>query len=148
MSIETLNKRNSTEEMLNDLAKEVKETLNSVPKMNENEIKQLNKSQLYEIFLQSDWKTYEDNNWKFIIVNIKNQKRKLYYTLWKKLKDNLPYICTNTIEHDNFNISIWIPNWKEIKWVYAHISKNNSVTDIYKWNLAYKNGDFQPKNKV
>ena len=54
MSIETLNKRNSTEEMLNDLAKEVKETLNSVPEMNENEIKQLTGSQLYKIFLQSE----------------------------------------------------------------------------------------------
>ena len=159
MSIETLKNSNSA---LNDLAKEVKETLNSVPKMNEDEITQLNESQLYEIFSQSEWKSYHDQNWEYIIVdikdkkvdikdkkvNIKDEKRKLYYTRWKKLKDNLPYICTNTIEHDNFNISIWIPNWKEIKWVYAHISKNNSVTDIYKWNLAYKNGDFQPKNKV
>jgi len=145
MSIETLKNSNSA---LNDLAKEVKETLNSVPKMNEDEITQLNESQLYEIFSQSEWKSYHDQNWEYILVDFKDKKRKLYYTLWKKLKDNLPYICTNTIEHDNFNISIWIPNWKEIKWVYAHISKNNSVTDIYKWNLAYKNGDFQPKNKV
>lgn len=155
MSIETLNDKNSTREMLNDFfSKEMKEVVDSVPEMNEDEITQLNESQLYEIFSQSEWKSYHDQNWEYILVNFKDKdknkdkKRKLYYTLWKKLKDNLPYICTNTIEHDNFNISIWIPNWKEIKWVYAHISKNNSVTDIYKWNLAYKNGDFKPKNKI
>ena len=54
MSIETLKNSNSA---LNDLAKEVKETLNSVPKMNEDEITQLNESQLYEIFSQSEWKS-------------------------------------------------------------------------------------------
>ncbi len=55
MSIETLNDKNSTREMLNDFfSKEMKKVVDSVPEMSENEIKQLNKSQLYEIFSQSE----------------------------------------------------------------------------------------------
>jgi hypothetical protein len=55
---ETLNyNENSTSKELNDLAKEIKknkEIMNSTPEMNENEIKQLNGPQLYNIFLQSE----------------------------------------------------------------------------------------------
>ena len=142
MSIETLNKRNSTEEMLNDLAKEVKETLNSVPEMNENEIKQLTGSQLYKIFLQSEWKSYHDKNWECILVDFKNQKRKLYYTLGQPLKNGHTYISMDTIE--NFNISIWKKVWDKVVWVYAEIDYNNAK-NIYKWNLTYKNGEFRPK---
>jgi flagellar hook-basal body complex protein FliE len=54
MSIETLNNRDSFKEDLYNLAKEVKETVNSTPEMNENEIKQLTGSQLHDIFLQSE----------------------------------------------------------------------------------------------
>jgi hypothetical protein len=62
MSIETLNREDSTAKMLNGLANEIKENLNSIPEMNENEIKQLNGTELYNIFLQSEGKTYKDNN--------------------------------------------------------------------------------------
>lgn len=142
MSIETLNYENSTKEMLNDLAKEVKETINSAPEMNENEIKQLTGSQLHDIFLQSEWKTYKDNNWEYIIVNLKNQKRKLYYTLGQPLKNGHTYITVDSI--DNYKISIWRKVWDKIVWIYADI-ENNNAKNIYKWNLTYKNGEFQPK---
>jgi len=144
MSVEALkNNEYSTNEELNDFfSKEMKELANSVPEMNENEIKQLTGSQLHEIFLQSEWKTYKDNNWEYIMVNFKNQKRKLYYTLGQPLKDGHTYISVDSIE--NFNISIWRKFWNKIVWVYADI-ENNNAKNIHKWNLTYKNGEFQPK---
>lgn len=144
MSVETLkNNEYSTSEELNDFfSKEMKELANSVPEMNENEIKQLTGSQLHEIFLQSEWKTYKDNNWEYIMVNFKNQKRKLYYTLGQPLKDGHTYISVDSIE--NFKISIWRKFWNKIVWVYADI-ENNNAKNIHKWNLTYKNGEFQPK---
>jgi hypothetical protein len=54
MSIETLNNRDSFKEDLYNLAKEVKETVNSIHEMNENEIKQLTGPQLHDIYLQSE----------------------------------------------------------------------------------------------
>lgn len=143
MSVETLkNNEHSTEEGLLNLKKEINETINSIPEMNEDEIKQLTGSQLYNIFLQSEWKTYKDNNWEYIIVNLKNQKRKLYYTLGQPLKDGHTYISVDSIE--NFNISIWRKSWDKIVWIYADI-ENNNAKNIHKWNLTYKNGEFQPK---
>ena len=93
-------------------------------------------------FLQSEWKTYKDNNWEYIIVNLKNQKRKLYYTLGKPLKDGHTYISVDSV--DNYNICIWRKVWDKIVWVYANI-ENNNAKNIYKWNLTYKNGELQPK---
>ena len=143
MSVETLkNNEHSTEEGLFNLKKEIKETINSTPEMNENEIKQLTGPQLHDIFSQSEGKTYKDNNWEYIIVNLKNQKRKLYYTRGQSLKNGHTYICTDTVE--NFKISIWKKVWEKIVWVYADI-ENNGAKNIYKWNLTYKNGEFQPK---
>lgn len=143
MSVETLkNNEYSTEEGLFNLKKEINETINSTPEMNENEIKQLTGSQLHDIFLQSEWKTYKDNNWEYIIVNLKNQKRKLYYTLGKPLKDGHTYISVDSV--DNYNICIWRKVWDKIVWVYANI-ENNNAKNIYKWNLTYKNGELQPK---
>ena len=143
MSVETLkNNEYSTEEGLFNLKKEINETINSTPEMNENEIKQLTGSQLHNIFLQSEWKTYKDNNWEYIIVNLKNQKRKLYYTLGKPLKDGHTYISVDSV--DNYNICIWRKVWDKIVWVYANI-ENNNAKNIYKWNLTYKNGELQPK---
>jgi flagellar basal body-associated protein FliL len=55
MSVEALkNNEYSTEEGLSNLKKEIKETINSIPEMNENEIKQLTGPQLHDIFLQSE----------------------------------------------------------------------------------------------
>jgi flagellar basal body-associated protein FliL len=55
MSVEALkNNEYSTEEGLFNLKKEINETINSTPEMNENEIKQLTGSQLHDIFLQSE----------------------------------------------------------------------------------------------
>lgn len=143
MSVEALkNNEYSTEEGLFNLKKEINETINSTPEMNENEIKQLTGSQLHNIFLQSEWKTYKDNNWEYIIVNLKNQKRKLYYTLGKPLKDGHTYISVDSV--DNYNICIWRKVWDKIVWVYANI-ENNNAKNIYKWNLTYKNGELQPK---
>jgi len=143
MSVEALkNNEYSTEEGLFNLKKEINETINSTPEMNENEIKQLTGSQLHDIFLQSEWKTYKDNNWEYIIVNLKNQKRKLYYTLGKLLKDGHTYISVDSV--DNYNICIWRKVWDKIVWVYANI-ENNNAKNIYKWNLTYKNGELQPK---
>lgn len=143
MSVEALkNNEYSTEEGLFNLKNEIKETINSTPEMNENEIKQLTGPQLHDIYLQSEWKTYKDNNWEYIIVNLKNQKRKLYYTLGKSLKDGHTYISIDSI--DNYNISIWRKVWDKIVWIYADI-ENNNAKNIYKWNLTYKNGEFQPK---
>jgi len=61
MSVEALkNNEYSTNEELNDFfSKEMKELANSVPEMNENEIKQLTGSQLHEIFLESEWKNLQ-----------------------------------------------------------------------------------------
>ena len=143
MSVEALkNNEYSTEEGLFNLKKEINETINSTPEMNENEIKQLTGSQLHDIFLQSEWKTYKDNNWEYIIVNLKNQKRKLYYTLGKPLKDGHTYISVDSV--DNYNICIWRKFWDKIVWVYADI-ENNNAKNIHKWNLTYKNGELQPK---
>jgi len=143
MSVEALkNNEYSTEEGLFNLKKEINETINSTPEMNENEIKQLTGSQLHDIFLQSEWKTYKDNNWEYIIVNLKNQKRKLYYTLGKPLKDGHTYISVDSV--DNYNTCIWRKVWDKIVWVYANI-ENNNAKNIYKWNLTYKNGELQPK---
>ncbi len=144
MSIETLKNNNSTKEELNNFfTKEIKKLANSVPEMNENEIKQLNGSQLYEIFLQAEWKSYQDKNWEYILINFKNQKRKLYYTLWKPLKDNHTYICVDSIE--DYHISIWRKNWDKVVWIYAEIGNSNTAENIYKWDLIYKNGDLQTK---
>lgn len=142
MSIETLNREDSTAKMLNGLANEIKENLNSIPEMNENEIKQLNGAELYNIFLQSEGKTYKDNNWEFVIVNHKNQKRKLYYTLGQPLKNGHTYVSIDSVE--NYYISIWRKVWDKVVWVYAEIG-SNSAKNIHKWNLTYKNGEFQPK---
>lgn len=142
MSIETLNCEDSTAKMLNGLANEIKENLNSIPEMNENEIKQLNGTELYNIFLQSEGKTYKDNNWEFVIVNHKNQKRKLYYTLGQPLKNGHTYVSIDSVE--NYYISIWRKVWDKVVWVYAEI-ESNSAKNIHKWNLTYKNGEFQPK---
>ena len=143
MSVEALkNNEYSTEEGLFNLKKEINETINSTPEMNENEIKQLTGPQLHDIFLQSEWKTYKDNNWEYIIVKLKNQKRKLYYTLGKSLKDGHTYISVDSV--DNYNISIWRKSWDKIVWIYADI-ENNNAKNIHKWNLTYKNGEFQPK---
>ena len=142
MSIETLNREDSTAKMLNGLANEIKENLNSIPEMNENEIKQLNGAELYNIFLQSEGKTYKDNNWEFVIVNHKNQKRKLYYTLGQPLKNGHTYVSIDSVE--NYYISIWRKVWDKVVWVYAEI-ESNSAKNIHKWNLTYKNGEFQPK---
>ena len=142
MSIETLNREDSTAKMLNGLANEIKENLNSIPEMNENEIKQLNGTELYNIFLQSEGKTYKDNNWEFVIVNHKNQKRKLYYTLGQPLKNGHTYVSIDSVE--NYYISIWRKVWDKVVWVYAEI-ESNSAKNIHKWNLTYKNGEFQPK---
>ena len=143
MSVEALkNNEYSTEEGLFNLKKEINETINSTPEMNENEIKQLTGPQLHDIYLQSEWKTYKDNNWEYIIVNLKNQKRKLYYTLGKPLKDGHTYISVDSV--DNYNICIWRKVWDKIVWVYANI-ENNNAKNIYKWNLTYKNGELQPK---
>ena len=144
MSVEALKKDEySTKEMLNDFfTKEIKEVVNSVPEMNEDEIKQLTGSQLYNIFLQSEWKTYHDKNWEYILVDLKNQKRKLYYTLGQPLKNGHTYISMDTVE--DFNISIWKKVWDKVVWVYADIDYNNAK-NIYKWNLTYKNGEFRPK---
>ena len=145
MSIETLNDKNSTREMLNDFfSKEMKEVVDSVPEMSENEIKQLNKSQLYEIFSQSEWKSYKDQNWDYyILINYKNQKRKLYYTLGKNLKNGHTYISIDSV--DNYHISIWRKDWSKIVWIYAEIGNSNIAENIYRWELTYKNGDFRPK---
>lgn len=140
MSIETLNREDSTAKMLNGLANEIKENL--TPEMNENEIKQLNGTELYNIFLQSEGKTYKDNNWEFVIVNHKNQKRKLYYTLGQPLKNGHTYVSIDSVE--NYYISIWRKVWDKVVWVYAEI-ESNSAKNIHKWNLTYKNGEFQPK---
>ena len=143
MSVETLkNNEHSTEEGLLNLKKEINETINSIPEMNENEIKQLTGSQLYNIFLQSEWKSYHDKNWEYILVDFKNQKRKLYYTLGQPLKNGHTYISMDTVE--DFNISIWKKVWDKVVWVYADIDYNNAK-NIYKWNLTYKNGEFRPK---
>lgn len=142
MSIETLNREDSTAKMLNGLANEIKENLNSIPEMNENEIKQLNGTELYNIFLQSEGKTYKDNNWEFVIVNHKNQKRKLYYTLGQPLKNGHTYVSIDSVE--NYYISIWRKVWDKVVWVYAEIG-SNYAKNIHKWNLTYKNGEFQPK---
>ena len=143
MSVETLkNNEYSTEEGLFNLKKEINETINSTPEMNENEIKHLTGSQLHDIFLQSEWKTYKDNNWEYIVINLNNKKRKLYYTLGKPLKDGHTYISIDSI--DNYNISIWRKVWDKIVWIYADI-ENNNAKNIYKWNLTYKNGELQPK---
>lgn len=142
MSIETLNCEDSTAKMLNGLANEIKENINSIPEMNENEIKQLNGTELYNIFLQSEGKTYKDNNWEFVIVNHKNQKRKLYYTLGQPLKNGHTYVSIDSVE--NYYISIWRKVWDKVVWVYAEI-ESNSAKNIHKWNLTYKNGEFQPK---
>ena len=143
MSVEALkNNEYSTEEGLSNLKKEINETINSIPEMNENEIKQLTGSQLHDIFLQSEWKTYKDNNWEYIMVNFKNQKRKLYYTLGQPLKDGHTYISVDSVE--NYSISIWRKSWDKIIWIYADI-ENNNAKNIHKWNLTYKNGEFQPK---
>ncbi len=143
MSIETLKNESSPEEMLNDFfSKEIKELANSVPEMNEDEIKQLTGAQLYNIFLQSEWKSYHDKNWEYILVDFKNQKRKLYYTLGQPLKNGHTYISMDTVE--DFNISIWKKVWDKVVWVYADIDYNNAK-NIYKWNLTYKNGEFRPK---
>ena len=143
MSVEALkNNEYSTEEGLFNLKKEIKETINSTPEMNENEIKQLTGPQLHDIFLQSEWKTYKDNNWEYIIVNLKNQKRKLYYTLGQPLKDGHTYISVDSVE--NYSISIWRKSWNKLVWIYAEITDNNAK-NIHKWNLTYKNGEFQPK---
>ena len=141
---ETLNNNEySTENELNNFFKnEMEKVVNSVPEINENEIKQLNKSQLYEIFLQSEWKSYHDKNWEYILIKYKNQKRKLYYTLGQPLKNGHTYIAVDTI--DDFHISIWKKVWDKIVWVYAEIEGNNTK-NIYKWNLKYKNGDFKPE---
>ena len=142
MSIETLNREDSTAKMLSGLANEIKENLNSTPEMNEDEIKQLNGTELYNIFLQSEGKTYKDNNWEFIIVNHKNQKRKLYYTLGQPLKNGHTYVTIDSVE--NYYISIRRKVWDKVVWVYAEI-ESNSAKNIHKWNLTYKNGEFQPK---
>ena len=143
MSVETLkNNEYSTEEGLFNLKKEINETINSIPEMNENEIKQLTGPQLHDIFLQSEWKTYKDNNWEYIVINLNNKKRKLYYTLGKPLKDGHTYISVDSV--DNYNICIWRKVWDKIVWVYANI-ENNNAKNIYKWNLTYKNGELQPK---
>lgn len=142
MSIETLNREDSTAKMLNGLANEIRENLNSTPEMNENEIKQLNGTELYNIFLQSEGKTYKDNNWEFVVVNHKNQKRKLYYTLGQPLKNGHTYVSIDSVE--NYYISIWRKVWDKVVWVYAEI-ESNSAKNIHKWNLIYKNGEFQPK---
>lgn len=143
MSVETLkNNEHSTEEGLFNLKKEIKETINSTPEMNESEIKQLTGSQLHDIFLQSEWKTYKDNNWEYIVINLNNKKRKLYYTLGKPLKDGHTYISVDSVE--NYSISIWRKSWDKIIWIYADI-ENNNAKNIHKWNLTYKNGEFQPK---
>lgn len=143
MSVETLkNNEHSTEEGLLNLKKEINETINSIPEMNENEIKQLTGSQLYNIFLQSEWKSYHDKNWEYILVDFKNQKRKLYYTLGLPLKNGHTYISMDTVE--DFNISIWKKIWDKVVWVYADIDYNKAK-NIYKWNLTYKNGEFRPK---
>ena len=142
MSIETLNREDSTAKMLNGLANEIRENLNSTPEMNENEIKQLNGTELYNIFLQSEGKTYKDNNWEFVVVNHKNQKRKLYYTLGQPLKNGHTYVSIDSVE--NYYISIWRKVWDKVVWVYAEI-ESNSAKNIHKWNLTYKNGEFQPK---
>ena len=142
MSIETLNREDSTAKMLNGLANEIKENLNSIPEMNENEIKQLNGAELYNIFLQSEGKTYKDNNWEFVIVNHKYQKRKLYYTIGQPLKNGHTYVSIDSVE--NYYISIWRKVWDKVVWVYAEIG-SNSAKNIHKWNLTYKNGEFQPK---
>ena len=107
-----------------------------------NEIKQLNGTELYNIFLQSEGKTYKDNNWEFVIVNHKNQKRKLYYTLGQPLKNGHTYVSIDSVE--NYYISIWRKVWDKVVWVYAEIG-SNSAKNIHKWNLTYKNGEFQPK---
>jgi len=143
MSVEALkNNEYSTEEGLFNLKKEIKETINSTPEMNESEIKQLTGPQLHDIFLQSEWKTYKDNNWEYIVINLNNKKRKLYYTLGKPLKDGHTYISVDSV--DNYNICIWRKVWDKIVWVYANI-ENNNAKNIYKWNLTYKNGELQPK---
>jgi len=143
MSVETLkNNEHSTEEGLLNLKKEINETINSIPEMNENEIKQLKGSDLYNIFLQSEGKEYKDKIWTYIIVNLKNKKRKLYYTLGKPLKNGHTYINMETIM-DN-NIGIWRKVWDKVVWVYADIDYNKAK-NIYKWNLTYKNGEFRPK---
>ena len=143
MSVEALkNNEYSTEEGLFNLKKEIKETINSTPEMNESEIKQLTGSQLHDIFLQSEWKTYKDNNWEYIVINLNNKKRKLYYTLGKPLKDGHTYISVDSV--DNYNICIWRKVWDKIVWVYADI-ENNNAKNIHKWNLTYKNGELQPK---
>jgi len=143
MSVETLkNNEHSTEEGLFNLKKEIKETINSTPEMNESEIKQLTGSQLHDIFLQSEWKTYKDNNWEYIVINLNNKKRKLYYTLGKPLKDGHAYISVDSVE--NYSISIWRKSWDKIVWIYADI-ENNNAKNIHKWNLTYKNGELQPK---
>lgn len=142
MSIETLNREDSTAKMLNGLANEIRENLNSTPEMKENEIKQLNGTELYNIFLQSEGKTYKDNNWEFVVVNHKNQKRKLYYTLGQPLKNGHTYVSIDSVE--NYYISIWRKVWDKVVWVYAEI-EGNSAKNIHKWNLTYKNGEFQPK---
>lgn len=150
MSVEILNNNEpSTEEMLHDFfTKEIKEVVNSVPEMTENEIQQLNVTELHNILSQSEWKTYKDNTWEYIIVNHKNLKRKLYYTLWKPLKDGHTYIAVDTINDPH--ISIWKKTWERITWVYAKIGytkteNDSSIQNIHKWNLTYKNGDFLPK---
>lgn len=145
MSVETLNNNEySTEEMLNDFfTKEMKEVVDSVPEMNESEIKELNESQLYDIFLQSEWKNYQDQNGYYILVNYKNKKRKLYYTLWKPLKNGHTYIAVDTI--DDPYISIWRKTWEKVTWVYAKIEDDSSIKSIHRWNLTYKNGDLLPK---
>ena len=145
MSVEALNnKEYSTKNELNNFFnQEIKEVVNSVPEMTENEIKQLNVTELHNILSQSEWKTYKDNNWEYIIVNHKNLKRKLYYTLWKPLKNGHTYIAVDTI--DDYHISIWRKTWDKIIWVYAKIEDDNSIKSIHKWNLTYKNGDLLPQ---
>ncbi len=145
MSVETLkNNEHLTEKGLLNLKKEINETINSIPEMSENEIKQLNESQLYEIFLQSEWKSYKDQNWDYyILINYKNQKRKLYYTLGKNLKNGHTYISIDSV--DNYHISIWRKDWSKIVWIYAEIGNSNIAENIYRWELTYKNGEFRPK---
>ena len=143
MSVEALKSNEySTEEGLFNLKNEIKETINSTPEMNESEIKQLTGPQLQDILLQSEWKTYKDNNWEYIVINLNNKKRKLYYTLGKPLKDGHTYISVDSVE--NYSISIWRKSWDKIVWIYADI-ENNNAKNIHKWNLTYKNGEFQPK---
>lgn len=122
------------------------ETIDSTPEMSKKEIDNLNWTELMNIFKQTNKDSKRDNIWEYIIVQHKGKNRKLYFTLGKDLKDGHAYITFDSFDGDN-NISIWIKKWNKITWIYSDL-EGNSFKKIYRWELIYKKGSFEPKKII